>query len=54
MITHSTTEFLTLLAFGTNMSDIPGNADVIAQLLLEAPPFTLTYDNNVITSVVKP
>lgn len=51
VITHSTTEFLTLLAFGTNMPDIAGNADVIAQLLLEAPPFTLTYDNNVITSI---
>ena len=54
VITHSTTEFLTLPAFGTNVSDIAGNADVTAQLLLEAPPFTLTYDNNVITSVGRP
>ena len=54
VIAHSTvTEFLTLLAFGTNVSDIARNANVTAELLLEAPPFTLTY-NNVITSVGRP
>ena len=55
VIAHSTaTEFLTLLVFGTNVSDIARNANVTAELLLEAPPFTLTYDNNVITSIVRP
>ena len=45
---HSTaTEFFTLLDFGTNVCDIARNANVTAKLL----PFTLTYENNMITSV---
>lgn len=45
VIAHSTaTKFLTLLAFGISVSDIPGNANVTAELLLEVPPFILTYE----------
>ena len=42
---HTATEFLTLLAFGTNVSDIAMNKNVTAEQLLEAPPFTFTYNN---------
>jgi len=49
---NTATEFLTVLAFGTNVSDM--NTNVTAEELLEAPPFTFTYNNNVITSVVRP
>ena len=51
---NTATEFLTLLAFGTNVSDIAMNMNVTEEQLLEAPPFTFTYNNNVITSVVRP
>jgi len=44
-------QFLTLQAFGTNVSDIAQSEDVTAELLLEAPPFTLIYENNIITSI---
>lgn len=51
---NTATEFLTVLAFGTNVSDIAMNTNVTAEELLEAPPFTFTYNNNVITNVVRP
>ena len=38
VIAHSTaSEFLTLLVFGTNVSDAARNANVMTKLLLEAP-----------------
>jgi len=39
----SASQFLTLQAFGTNVSDIAQSKDVTAELLLEAPPFIYPY-----------
>ena len=51
---NTATEFLTLLAFGTNVPDIAMNMNVTEEQLLEVPLFTFTYNNNVIKSVVRP
>jgi len=40
---RSVSQFLTLQAFGTNVSDIAQSKDVTAELLLEAPPFIYSY-----------
>ena len=54
LIIQSGTQYLTLNAFGSNVVDIAEQEDVTAEALLSAPPFDLTYDNNVITSIDLP
>ena len=51
LVLSSGTDYLTLLCFGSNLNDIVQVKPVTESNLLEAPPFTLTYDNNVITGV---
>ena len=45
--------YLTLNVFGTNVIDIAQQEDVDANVLLSAPSFTMTYENNVITSITR-
>ena len=44
-------KYHTLNVFGTNVSDIAQEDNVSVEALISAPPFTLTYENNVITSI---
>ena len=48
------TEYLTLNVFDTNVTDIAQTDDVTEQSLLCAPPFSLTYENNIVTGVKRP
>ena len=41
----------TLNVFSTNVSDIAQIEKVTVESLLCAPPFTLTYENNVVTAI---
>ena len=50
----SGTDYLTLHAFGTNVTDITQEAAVTVDSLMTAPPFTLTHENNIITSIRRP
>ena len=51
LVMNSGQEYHTLNVFGTNVTDICQTTDVNARALLRAPPFSFTYENNVITSV---
>ena len=51
LVLSSGTDYLTLLCFGSNLSDIVQEKAITEANLIEAPPFTLTYDINVITRV---
>ena len=44
-------EYITLNAFGSNVMDIAQQEVVTIEGLLAASPFSVTYDNNVITSI---
>lgn len=41
--------YLTLNVFGTNVTDIILSPSVTSDAQIEATPFTLTYENNVVT-----
>ena len=51
LIISSGDTYLTLLCFGSNLSDIVEQETVTEEALLIAPPFTLTYENNIITGI---
>ena len=46
--------YLTLLAFGGNVTEIAGKDSVTAEDLISAAPFTVTYYQNVMTGVGRP
>ena len=51
VVINSGQEYHTLNVFGSNVTDICQTTDVTAKVLLSAPRFSFTYENNVITSV---
>lgn len=54
LIISSGDTYLTLLCFGSNLTDIIQQETVTKEAFLTAPPFTLTYDNNIITGIQRP
>ena len=53
LIISSGDTYLTLLCFGSNLTDIVEQETVTEEALLTAPPFMLTYENNTITGILK-
>ena len=51
LMISSADTFITLNGFGNNIQDIVGSEEVTAKALMTACPFTLTYANNVISSI---
>ena len=53
LLISSGDSYLALNVFGSNVCDIAQTQEVTAEVLLSASPFTLTYDNNVVTSICR-
>ena len=54
LVVFSVTNYLTLQAFGSSVTDIAQDYDATKEGLMSALPFTLTYDNTIITSIQRP